>query len=207
MTVVAQVGEYKRLVDWVADAWDDIQGLHPDWKFLRLSTSWTTTLGQYAYTPTQCNIPVDTFGCWVRHEMRQYSTAVGLASEMPVHYMTYERWRRQYNIGALRDQRTMPMNFAVAPDQSVVLGPTPLAGYTLTGDYYRSPIILAANGDIPALPPGFSHLIIVHAAKMKYAAYEAAPEVYAEAERAYNSLLCRLEVGQLNEITMQGALC
>lgn len=207
VTVVGQVGEYKRLVDWIADAWEEIQGLHPDWKFLRTSTSWTTTLDQYAYTPLQCGIAAGTFGSWVRHEMRQYSTAVGLASEMPVGYMPYEQWRRQYNLGALRNQRSMPMRYAVAPDQSLVLGPTPLAGYTVTGDYYRAPIILSANADVPALPPGFSHMLIVYAAMMKYAAYESSAEVYAEGERGYTPLLCRLEVGQLEEITLQGTLC
>lgn len=207
VTTVNQIGEYKRLVDWIVDAWLEIQGLHPDWKFLRTSTSWTTTLGQYAYTPVQCGIPADTFGSWVRHEMRQYNTAAGLRSELPVYHMAYDRWRRQYNLGGLRDQLGPPREYAVAPDQSLVLGPAPLAGYTMTGDYYRAPVTLSLNADIPALPPGFNHMIIVYAAKMKYGAHEAAPEVYAEGERAYLPLLSRLEVGQLEEIGISGALC
>lgn len=207
VTTIAQVGEYKLLVDWIVDAWLEIQGLHPDWKFLRTSTSWTTIADQYAYTPLQCGIAADTFGSWVRHEMRQYNTAAGLLSEMPVYHMAYDRWRRTYNLGGLRSQRSMPLNYAVAPDQSLVLGPTPTAGYTMTGDYYRAPVTFAANGDIPALPPGFNHMIIVYAAKMKYAAHESAPEVYAEAERLYLPLLSRLEVGQLEEIGISGALC
>ncbi|MBF0260291.1 MAG: hypothetical protein HQL97_00465 [Magnetococcales bacterium] len=207
VTTIAQVGEYKRLVDWIVEAWLEIQGLRPDWKFLRTSTSWATIADQYAYTPLQCGIAADTFGAWVRHEMRQYNTAAGLRSEMPVYYMPYDRWRRQYNLGGLRDHAGPPREFAVAPDQSLVLGPKPPVGYTMTGDYYKAPVTLTLNADVPALPPGFSHMIIVYAAMMKYAAYESSAEVYAEGERGYTPLLCRLEVGQLEEITLQGTLC
>lgn len=206
-TVLAQTGEYRRLVDWIATAWFEIQSLHQDWKFLRLSTSWTTTLGQYSYTPVQCGITADTFGRWILEEFRQYHTATGTQSEMPVYHIPYPTWRQRYNIGALRDQRTQPMEFAVAPSDAIVLGPPPLAGYTVTGDYYRSPILLAADLDVPALPAKHDHMIIVYKAMMSYGAHESDPSVYANGERSYNRLFCRLELDQLPPISMGGALC
>lgn len=205
--VTSQTGEYRRLVDWIATSWFEIQSLHQDWKFLRLSASWTTILGQYSYTPVQCGITADTFGKWIEEEARQYLTATGTASEMPVWPISYALWRQRYNLGAMRDQRAQPMEFAIAPNDSIVLGPPPLAGYTVTCDYYRSPILLAADADVPALPAKHDPLIIVYCAMMKYGAHESDPSVYANGERNYNRMLSRLELDQLPGISLGGALC
>ena len=44
--VTSQVGEYRRLVDWVSEAWTEIQGRHTDWRWLppREDSPWYPTL-------------------------------------------------------------------------------------------------------------------------------------------------------------------
>lgn len=44
-TTVGQVRELKRLVDWVAQSWVEIQEEHPDWDFLRKSYHFDTEYG------------------------------------------------------------------------------------------------------------------------------------------------------------------
>jgi hypothetical protein len=58
-------------------------------------------------------------------------------------------------------------------------------------------------------PPGFPerfHMAIVYLALQKYAAYEAAPEVYAYALDRYNYYLTRIEEYQFYPLRFAGAL-
>ena len=56
--------------------------------------------------------------------------------------------------------------------------------------------ILAANGDVSAIPPRF-HKIIIARAKMYYAENEDAPEIMAGALAEFEDLLDKLESDQL----------
>ncbi len=49
-TVVGQVGELGRLVNWVAKSWIDIQNLHKTWNFLITDLSFQTVASQGDYT-------------------------------------------------------------------------------------------------------------------------------------------------------------
>ena len=48
-------------------------------------------------------------------------------------------------------------------------------GYTITGDYFRSPTEMVADGDLPTGLPAQFHMAIVYLAMTYYAGYEAAP--------------------------------
>lgn len=69
--VVGQQGEYARMVNWVNDAWLDIQSLHQDWEFLRTTCSFPTVDGQAVYTATQAN--ATNFGMWDIDTFRNYA--------------------------------------------------------------------------------------------------------------------------------------
>lgn len=205
-TVTGQTGEMKRLVDWIAEAWMEIQEAHEDWKFQRLSASWTTTLGQAIYTTAQCGITAGTFARWIPGEFRQYLTASGTDTEMHLGEMSYERWRGTYQFGPNRGVNSTPMVVAITPADSIALGPYPLAGYTITGDYYRSSVLLAADSDVPALPTRHNPMMIVYRAMMMYGIYEAAPEVFAMGKSEFDTRMARLERDQLPEMGVGGAL-
>src|SRR5574340_10265 len=191
--VTGQTGEMKRLVDWIASAWTEIQELHPDWKFLRLTASWAAVDGQLEYTTAQCGVTAGTFGSWIRDSFRTYVTATGTSSEMFLFWMPYTVWRNTWKFGANRSVKSRPAQFTITPDDSIGLGPAAASGYTMSGDYYRSSVTLAADSDVPALPTKHSPMIIVYLAMMKYGAHESAPEVYATGEKEYKRLLARLE--------------
>lgn len=133
-------------------------------------------------------------------------TFAGLSSEVFMEYLDYDAWRDGYEYGALRQTQTRPMVLTIAPDKSIGLGPFPIAGYTILGDYYSVPSEMVADADIPALPSKF-HLAIVYRAMMAYGQYESAPEVFNRGATEFSKWMRRVYADQLPEITVPGALC
>jgi hypothetical protein len=85
------------------------------------------------------------------------------------------------------------------------LGAVPDAVYTAYGDYYRKAVSLAVSADTPAMPSQF-HMAIVYRALMKYAGFDAAPEVKQEAIENYKMLMQALERDQLPDVYGPSAL-
>ena len=204
-TVVNQSRAHKRFADWIQDAWNDIQSAHQDWEWMRQSTSFVTVDGQATYTPLQCGVATSAFGKWARDTFRNYITASGVITEATMSYLGYEDWRQLYELGANRNTRNRPVQISITPAKSIALAPYPSAGYTITGDYYTAPVVLALDADIPLMPTQF-HMAIVWKACMSYGAFEAAPEVYQRGEMEFKKLMRRLERDRMPEITLGAPL-
>lgn len=199
-TLVGATGEAARLRDWIATAWFDLQALHLDWKFQRRPVTFATIDGQATYTPVEAGIAIDTFGRWHLDSFRSYQTAGGINGEILMEKMEYEPWRDLYQLGALRTSKSQPFVVTQTPDQSLGLGPVPLAGYTVLGDYYLAPKELSSDLELTTLPAHHSKFIVVAKAMMSYGAFEAATEVYQRGELEYKRLLSKLENDQLNPV-------
>jgi hypothetical protein len=208
-TVVSQTGELGRLVDWTNDAWRDIQTAHQDWDWMRTSTSFATVQAQATYPlgsgAGTCGVTAATFGMWARNTGRSYVTSVGTNSEAMLDFLPYDAWRNTYQFGATRAAYSRPVEFSIAPDRSICLGPVPISGYTITLDYFTAPSDMAADADIPALPTQY-HMAIVYRAMMFYGAYEAAPEVYQRGEVEFQKLMRRMTADRMPEMTWGPAL-
>lgn len=199
-TLEGVTGEAARLRDWIQSAWWDIQAMHQDWKFLRRSTTFPTIDGQATYTPLEAGITVDTFGRWDVDSFRNYLTTGGINGEQFMTFMDYDPWRDLYQLGALRTSKSQPFKLTVTPDNSLGLGPVPLAGYTVLGDYYLAPKELASDLELTTLPKYHNPMIIVYVAMRDYGGFEAASEVYQRADLGYRRLLSKLENDQLNPV-------
>ena len=143
VTVVGQVGELKRAVDNIADAWVKIQNLHPNWKFQRQTATWTSTAGQATYTLAECGIAAGTFGHWLREPLRYYVTASGLNTEQRIFPTSYDCWRETWNFSANRSVTSYPHQWAETPTKGIAFGPAPVAG--LTHRYYDKALFLALD--------------------------------------------------------------
>lgn len=198
-----QSEEINRLIDWTNEAWMDIQETREDWQWMRTTASFQTVEGQAIYTPAQMG--VTDFGNWTKYTWRNYVTAVGLKSEIEMEFRDYESWRNLWAYGANRFAKSRPMEMTITPDKSIGFGPAPIAGYTITGDYFRVPTEMSADADVPSLPERF-HMLIVYRAMMYYGASESAAEVYNEGQAEFDRMMRRLQLNQLPDMLNSSAL-
>lgn len=204
-TVIGLTGESARLLGYIVAADKDIQGEHQEWRFLRRTAQWTTVDGQATYTTLECGITADTFGKWITDSFRAWHTATGQNSEQFLTHWEYEDWRNLFQLGANRTAKSQPTILTVTPEDGIGLGPVPLVGYTVLGDYYRSASVLdtTSNSSVSVIPAKFDHMMIVYKAMMKYALYESAPEVFKEGNDEYAKLFGVMENDQLPRITLR----
>lgn len=202
-TVAGANGSLGRVVNWVGDAWNDIQTAHEDWIFMRSSNilgsgvAFATVAGQASYPlgtgPGTVGIAAAAFGKWDEETFRNYTTTVGFPNEMFLDCIPFDAWRDSYMLGAMREAKTRPVAIAIGPDQSLNLGPPPDGEYTVTGDYFVAPSQMVLDADVPLGLPIRFHMLIVYRAMTKYGSYEAAPEVSQrgadEGARMYSQLL------------------
>lgn len=123
-TVVGQTGINQLFVDWVADAWKEIQverlGYYP-----RVSRDLSMSLvaGTYEYS-----LPITLEGVDTR------SLTVDLAGEAqtPVFFCTYDHYRTRLDRQVRADGK--PQYFTLTPSNTLVFWPNPDAAYTLRYD-------------------------------------------------------------------------
>lgn len=197
-TVVSQTDEMGKIVDWASSSYQDIQGLHTTWDFLRFDFSFSTIAGTNTYLPSA--VSMTELATWRKESIRLYSS---LADEVALVPMDWETMRDYRLKGVVATGR--PAEFSVSPAKALVLWSTPDAIYTVTGEYFKRPQVMSANADEPLIP--VQHQIaIVWKAVQYYAADQGAPELYAHAEREYRRSLNRLEQDCLPRMMLAGSL-
>ncbi len=210
ISVLNQVGEYKRLVDWTADAYVDIQNRHRgNWRWLRSEFSVATAASddEYAYTDatdTIASATISRFARWVSlDDIKIYLTSAGIGTQGFIGYEDWDCFKRSL-IGT--QTSGYPSKVSIDPRNRLRLWQKPDGIYTVTGEYQKSAQVLAADADTPEMPSSF-HMLIVYEAMKKYAAYESAPEVWTAAKEAHARMMRDLEVDQLPEPQFGDALC
>lgn len=212
----SQTGEDLRLVNWIDQAWSEVQSKRQDWRWMRSSNilgqgvSFTTINAQPVYElgvgAGDVGVAADNFTAWVRGSFRNYTTSVGTANEIFMEPIHYDEWRDTYQFSGSRAVRTRPIAIAIGPGNELCLGPTPASGYTITGDYYMAPSAMTGDSSTPTGLPQQFHMVIVYLAMTYYARYEAAPEVLDAGQAGYSNLMRRLEAVQAQAIHAGGAL-
>jgi hypothetical protein len=199
-TVLNQVRELKRLVDWASQAYIELQEEEAEWEWMRTSTTFNTTAGKNSYNPlTELNLTQ--FGHWRNYSFRIYLTSAGFGNQILLSQCDYNTFRDYYLYGIRQTTQARPTVITVAPDRSLFLGLVPNDVYTVSGEYYRTPQILDEDIDVPEIPSRW-HMAIVYKAMIKYAMFESAPEVLAAATENYNKMLNRIRREQMPPITI-----
>jgi hypothetical protein len=191
--VTGQTGESKRIVDWISEAWNQIQLSRKNWLWMRGSFSFSTSADDEDYTPAEAGIAAR-FSMWDPHTLSIYRTASGLGSELPLPYLDYNTFIRIYHVGPR--VTGMPVCFTIGNDRRLLLGPKPDGDYTVSGEYWRSIQTLSADSDEPEMPAEY-HMLIVFLALELYGLYDAAPEVIANAKSRQRFYRRALENNQL----------
>jgi len=200
-TTVNQTGELGRVVNWIQQAWLDIQSAHTTWRWMRKTATITTVAGQAGgYDATDADVSV-----WTLDTARNYVTAQGDITEVFMSFVEYDDFRNSYLYGALRYAQSRPMVFTIAPDNTLSFGPVPNGDHTVTSDYYKKPIEMDGDTDEPDMPATY-HIGIVWRALMFYGGFEAAGEAYSRGQNEYTVILDKLEATQLPMLQMGGPL-
>jgi len=200
-TTAGQTGELGRVVNWIQQAWLDIQSAHTTWRWMRKSATIVTVAGQSGgYTAVANDVAT-----WTLDTARNYVTASGNITEVFMNFVEYDDFRDSYRYGALRTAQSRPLVFTIEPDNALAFGPVPNGDHAVTIDYYSTPAELASDGASPGMPVAF-HIGIVWRALMFYGGYEAASEAYNRGMNEYGIVLSKLEVDQLPMIQMGGPL-
>lgn len=207
-TVVNQVGQLERIVNWVADAYTEIQQRSTTWRWLRSEFSLNTVANTDTYASGSCtdtidNAAVTRFARWLPMDdssyanMRIYLQSAGAGSERWMTFLDWASFRQIYRIGT--QNPGAPVHVSIDPRNKLVLGPKPNGVYVVTGEYQKSPQTLSADNSTPEMPEQF-HNLIVYMAMRKYASGTSAPEVMSRAVTEGNSMMRALEANQLPAI-------
>lgn len=191
-SVSGQSGEMLRIVNWVNEAWMEIQNLQTSWMWMRGEFTLSVVPGQSAYDKTLA-VPSGVFSHWHLDTLR----TVGATSSDEQHltHVGYRQFRDTYLFSTRPTGR--PSFFTVRPwDMALLLSPIPDAACTVQGEYQKSAQPLVANGDVPGLPTQY-HMLIVYEAMKRYAAYEAAPEVMLGVREERQRMMAALMANQL----------
>lgn len=202
VSVTGQTGRLGKIVAYTRDAWVRIQTHRPDWPWLRGGFAGTTSAGEAAYTAASWNIA--DFASWVMEPggITLYAQSLGPADEGPLAVVPWSVWRQRYGRGT--PQAGRPAVVSVRPgDGALVLGPVPDAPYVIRGEHHRTPQILAADTDVPALPRHF-HPLITWRALMLLSEHDEAPFPAQTAAANYYALLGDVERDTLPAPTIGG---
>jgi hypothetical protein len=187
-TVLAQSGEYLRLVTWIKNAWIKIQNYPRDWKWMwrEYSIAGLASTSDYVLTDVE-KIHEDTFS--------YYLTATGTSARQKLKYINWKRYTDSYSTVVASE--ASPALVTRKPNGNLKLWPTPDAAYTIDFEYQKTPQILAANADEPEMPAEY-HEAILYLALVDHGGFEEASEVYGFAANQYSqyfkSLLLKQEL-------------
>ncbi len=198
ISVVNQNNEAKRLVDYINDAWVEIQSMRSDWSFMRQDFTFPVTAGVGEYSPTAADLT--DWKRWHTDTLRIYLTSVGIPDEQWLIEWEYQVFRDTYRYSTQTPGR--PVVFAVRKrDKALMMGPVPDTDYTVVGEYQRAPTQLLADTDTPDIPEHL-HMVIVYKAMEFYGLFEAATEVLQRGSSGFARYMAMLQEQELPELTL-----
>lgn len=203
-TVTSASGEWLRLVNWISQAWMDIQMENPEWEWMRKSLSFNTVAGQSTYSPTT-DISLTDFSSWRDDSFRIYLASAGVGTEWLLPIRDYNSFRDFYLLSSRKTTYARPTEIAIKPNSDLIIGLAPDDIYVVSGEYYKEPVILTADADTPDMPSKF-HMAIVYKAMMSYGGFESAAEVYQRGDKEYKSMMNKIRYDQMPPLTKGGSL-
>lgn len=186
--VESATGMELKIVNYVQNAWLDIQTHPKNWKWMWEDFSvdlqpgpgtqpLQTILNTREYQLVDCDkIRVGTF--------RSYLTSIGVSDRQRMTWVPWRRFRQRY--GVVDETADRPIQATRAPNGDLVLYPKPDGIYSIEFESFRRPQTLVTNTDVPEMPTEF-HMLIVYEALKRFGKAESAEEVIMLGEQAGGS--------------------
>ena len=189
-TVASQTGQLWNAVNWVKQAENNLALMYSDWLFLRTAYSQSTLVGSRL-------VPVhsgsDTPKIWDRSSFWLDKSTTQATN---LEWYEWFDFSRIIEPGYGTRSNAKPSSIAYDRTGQGYFDSPANAVYTLTADFFKTPVMLSADADVSPIPVEFHRLIICEAA-IKYGNKEAALEVIQGMEAEYLYLLDKLEGDQL----------
>lgn len=183
--VTNQTGELLNVVNWIRAAELEINNQTRNWKYLWAQYSQALEIGDQE--PTMPSDPSartwDKQSFWLDHH--------GVNQKK----LSWMDWRDLQNSPSVPNSPTF---ISISPTGQLKLNAPMDKALTLTGEYFKSPTELSANGDVPAMPAPYHRVILCRAAVI-YGGREDAPEIVNHYEPEYIEILSNLESDQKPE--------
>lgn len=180
-TTENQTGEYKRLVDWIDGAWNEIQQANL-WDFMweaKTVTILATT------NVTAGDIPA-----------RRYVQDATYYQSKRLTWMNWDLFRQRYPTPLIVEGE--PSAWSIRPDKAFVVNAKPTVDWALSVERYTNPVPMTDDADVPALPAEH-HMAIVYKALLLYANFEEAGVTRATAQAEYDRHMMALGLNELPE--------
>lgn len=186
-TTINQTGEFARLVNWIDEAWSEIQKAHR-WDFLWEAATVTISAGTH-----------ETAGSIPAHRYVKEATYNGTSLLTYVPWPQFRYLYREWGDGE-------PSVWAIKPDKTFIVSSEPTADLGLSVERYKNPVAMTQDSDTPALPSEY-HMAIVYRAMVSYANFEEAGVVRATAIREYERIMREAGATELEEMEWGSPLC
>ena len=200
-SVISQRGDFSRIVRFVRAATQQIEGRWINWRFLRRSYTFTTSVGISTYSPPPTV------------NVRQWDQERFYVDDLNIQGCFADAYIRD---PISENYDGYPSMIIVEANNDLRLIGRPDRAYTIVADYFRTPTLLTNNTDTPRIPEQFQRAIVADAMR-RYANYDEAAELYQQAiEELYGvsgtwlapepgSLIAVLQADQLPNTFSNGA--
>jgi hypothetical protein len=184
--VTEQKGQLAQLVVWIGQAYLDILNKWVDWKFAWAESSKNILAGQSDYA--------------LASDLRQinedavYLSGGDLGTDsVKLQFIDYDDYRRHKAGG---DGHGTPSAFTIRPDGKIRLLPEPNDSFMLDYEYWKQPVPLAENEDLPVFPDQY-HDAIIWKAAMYWAGFNEAEAEFQKFNYHYETAVRMLEAAYL----------
>lgn len=180
LTVTGQTGRLARIVGWTNSAYGLIQSAHSDWLWMRGTFEGSLLAGVREYDGTALN--ATRFARFARmgrgtSVATVYDPSVGVSDEGQMVFRPYDEFYQAFLFGEHNTRREKPTHITLTPQGDIAVWPLPDKTYTIRGMYHKGLQTLAADDDVPEMPPEY-HMAIVYRALVLLGTYdEGAPQL------------------------------
>lgn len=191
-SVADATGRSLLIVNWVRNAYLDIQNERDDWRWMRKSFEGTLTIDQMAYEAEDLDVDLTDVGIWLpdvpADDFRNLSIYESGEQEQEgqLTQIAYSTFRQRYLLGV--HEHNKPTEWAISPQNELLFGNKPDKAYIVRGEYVMEPEILdraAEDADeiIPLMPERYHGVIVQEALRLMMRSDEAYNQLAAVAQQ------------------------
>jgi len=164
-TTIGQTGELLRYVNWIDQAWLEIQEAQRTWRFMlaESTSNDTLALGAVTVTLTGASSDYEELRPYFGHRcpfVLFYKSSIGTTDCQEVELLPWAEFHGFYDSGKFANTSGRPQFCSRAPDGTLKVFPKADVAYGVKYEYRKTPQTFAADATVPSLPVKYHQLIV-----------------------------------------------